>query len=171
MRMRNIDGKWIVVGGIAGAVIAWIGVKALTPRGIRNNNPGNIRYTGTKWDGLADPPADEKGFCRFNDAFHGVRALMINTLTLEQRGVRSLLDFATKWAPASDGNDPTEYARVLAAKTKAASIYVRYPFTAPESLKALARGVTIMENGINPYNSEVFDDAAIAALKQKGYIK
>lgn len=28
------------------------------PRGIRNNNPGNIRYDGTNWQGLDNPPSD-----------------------------------------------------------------------------------------------------------------
>ena len=32
-----------------------------SPRGISNHNPGNIRYTGIPWQGLASDPSDSGG--------------------------------------------------------------------------------------------------------------
>ena len=45
----------------------------MTPRGIRNNNPGNLRQ-GDDWQGLADPQID-KEFCVFQSSLWGIRAL------------------------------------------------------------------------------------------------
>ena len=44
------------------------------PRGIRNNNPGNIKYNGINWAGLSIPPSDGV-FCVFTEARYGLRAL------------------------------------------------------------------------------------------------
>ena len=47
----------------------------LLPRGIRNNNPGNLKYTATdKWQGLANPPSDGTFFV-FQDPVYGIRAM------------------------------------------------------------------------------------------------
>lgn len=48
-----------------------------TPRGIRNNNPGNIRW-GDDWKGLV--PKDQrtdKSFCQFTTPEYGIRAMII----------------------------------------------------------------------------------------------
>lgn len=162
---------WVIAAAaVGGAVLAYFGGKAMIPRGIKNNNPGNIRYTGTKWKGLADPPSDEKGFCRFVDTFHGLRALCINALSIYQKGARSLLDFTTAWAPSSDGNEPEEYARFLATRTGTESPRVRFPFTDKAKLAGLAKAVTSFENGMNPYTNHYFEDAATEALTYKGYL-
>ena len=44
-----------------------------TPRGIRNNNPLNIRINGTKWEGLC-PVQTDKSFFQFRTMAHGYRA-------------------------------------------------------------------------------------------------
>lgn len=46
----------------------------MTARGIRNNNPGNIRLGGG-WAGLVENQSDEI-FCVFADMQHGIRALI-----------------------------------------------------------------------------------------------
>lgn len=46
------------------------------PRGIRNNNPGNIRITKTNWKGEIVNPK-EKAFETFEDAVSVHRATMI----------------------------------------------------------------------------------------------
>lgn len=44
-----------------------------TPRGIRNNNPLNIRINGTKWEGLC-PVQTDKSFFQFRTMAYGYRA-------------------------------------------------------------------------------------------------
>ena len=44
------------------------------PRGIRNNNPGNIKKNGVDWDGLSEEQTDNT-FFQFDDPVYGIRAL------------------------------------------------------------------------------------------------
>ena len=45
------------------------------PRGIRNNNPGNIRH-GANWQGLNPKGRDiDSAFCVFTAPIYGIRAL------------------------------------------------------------------------------------------------
>ena len=46
------------------------------PRGIRNNNPGNIRRNGDPWQGLAKDQTDRE-FFTFQSAVYGIRALKL----------------------------------------------------------------------------------------------
>ena len=45
------------------------------PRGLRNNNPGNIRITKDKWQGLREKQED-KSFFQFTEMKWGYRALI-----------------------------------------------------------------------------------------------
>lgn len=47
---------------------------SIKPRGIRNNNPGNIRRNGDPWQGLAETQGD-KEFFTFTTPVYGIRAL------------------------------------------------------------------------------------------------
>lgn len=44
------------------------------PRGIRNNNPGNIRRSSDPWQGLAKEQIDRE-FFKFKSSVYGIRAL------------------------------------------------------------------------------------------------
>ena len=46
----------------------------MKPRGIRNNNPGNIRKSNVKWQGLAAEQTDG-AFYQFTRPEYGIRAL------------------------------------------------------------------------------------------------
>ncbi|HCQ3021998.1 TPA: hypothetical protein OHP99_004980, partial [Escherichia coli] len=54
-----------------------------TPRGIRNNNPGNLDK-GSPWQGLAANP-DEPRFCTFKDPVWGIRALAVTLITYHDK--------------------------------------------------------------------------------------
>ena len=46
------------------------------PRGIRNNNPGNIRWSNDQWKGLIPKDqASDKAFCVFRSPEYGIRAM------------------------------------------------------------------------------------------------
>ena len=51
------------------------------PRGLRLNNPGNIRISQPKWQGEVIPSAD-KSFKQFKTLAHGYRALLKLVLLL-----------------------------------------------------------------------------------------
>lgn len=56
----------------------------MTARGIRNNNPGNLRH-GEDWLGLA-PVQDDQNFCTFTEMHFGVRALLKTLRTYVENG-------------------------------------------------------------------------------------
>lgn len=51
------------------------------PRGIRNNNPGNIRLSKTVWQGQRPAPQTDTDFVEFMAPLYGLRALMKTLLT------------------------------------------------------------------------------------------
>ena len=89
------------------------------PRGIRNNNPLNIRYAeGNKWKGqrpLSSSPEGEKTFCQFESMEWGIRAAFIlihNYMTLYS--LKTIRAIVSRWAPWDDNNDPESYAHRVA---------------------------------------------------------
>lgn len=75
------------------------------PRGIRNNNPGNIRW-GDPWQGLV--PATERTdseFCQFATPAHGIRAMARVLINYQDKyKIRSIKTVIGRWAPASENN-------------------------------------------------------------------
>ncbi len=80
---------------------------ARQPRGIRNNNPGNIRH-GSNWQGLAAEQPDSD-FCTFTEPVWGLRALAKLLLTYQRKyGLNTLRGIITRYAPAVE-NDTSGY--------------------------------------------------------------
>jgi hypothetical protein len=87
------------------------------PRGIRLNNPGNIRH-GDKWQGLAlEAEQDDPSFCRFIDPSWGIRAIARLLIMYQDkyhiRTVRAIID---RWAPTVE-NDTNAYIAAVCAST------------------------------------------------------
>jgi len=79
------------------------------PRGIRNNNPLNIRRSSAKWQGLVENPTD-KEFCQFETMHYGLRAafkLLQNYYF--KHNCRTIRQIITRWAPPTDGNATEAY--------------------------------------------------------------
>jgi hypothetical protein len=75
----------------------------MNARGIRNNNPGNLRH-GPKWQGLAQFQPD-RDFSLFVDMEHGIRALLINLRTYVQtHNLQTVRQIISRWAPANENN-------------------------------------------------------------------
>lgn len=80
----------------------------MNTRGIRNNNPANIRR-GCNWRGLSNIQTDRK-FCQFIAMVYGVRALLVTLRTyVVKHNLHSLRDVIYRWAPPSDGNNTEKY--------------------------------------------------------------
>lgn len=80
----------------------------MSTRGIRNNNPANIRR-GCNWKGLAKVQTD-KEFCQFETMTWGVRALLITLRTyVIKHHLHTVREIITRWAPPSDGNNTEKY--------------------------------------------------------------
>lgn len=97
----------LAVVGVAGAV-----------RGIRNNNPGNIRRTGTAWQGMSATQSDPD-FIQFDTMAAGVRALARTLQTYQEtHGLRTVRGIVSRWAPPTE-NDTGAY---IAAVSRAVGV-------------------------------------------------
>lgn len=81
-------------------------------RGIRNNNPGNIRHSTTAWQGQSKTQ-DDPAFVTFTSAQFGVRALAKTLLTyFNAYGLRTVTAIISRWAPPNENNTAAYIAAV-----------------------------------------------------------
>lgn len=80
------------------------------PRGLRNNNPGNLRFSPDHWQG--EIAGTDPDFVTFEDITHGIRAAAIIFLNYSRlRGLSTIAQYVSRWAPSNDSgstdNNPT----------------------------------------------------------------
>lgn len=118
-----------------------------TPRGVRNNNPGNIRH-GDPWQGLAKGQTDP-AFATFQSAAYGIRALARTLITYQDRyGLNTVRGIITRWAPPVE-NDTEAYVQGVAEQVGVkpdAQIDVQTYMT----LRPLVEAIIRHENGRGP---------------------
>ena len=83
-------------------------------RGVRNNNPGNIRWSADQWLGLVrKEQRTDSSFCQFTDPKFGIRALGIVLLNYRKKkgqagvgdeGIDTIHEIINRWAPSSENN-------------------------------------------------------------------
>lgn len=118
--------------------------KVRIPRGIRNNNPGNIRRTPIDWRGEVTRTDTE--FEEFEDMAHGYRALMMNIRTYMRRDhLRTVRQIITKWAPPAE-NDTAAYISQVCKRT--GFLPNQILMINKETLTAIAAAISYVENGI-----------------------
>jgi len=84
------------------------------PRGIRNNNPGNLNYAGQAGASREDGPNGR--FAVFRTMQDGIAALYRQMQLYMARGTDTLSEIVMKYAPSSDGNNVNAYISDLARK-------------------------------------------------------
>src|SRR3546814_1742565 len=87
---------------------------AKLPRGIRNNNPGNLEW-GDPWQGLLEPKKrTDKRFAQFEDPVMGIRAIARTLITYQDKyGIKTIEDAIHRWAPPNE-NDTLSYSSHVA---------------------------------------------------------
>lgn len=76
----------------------------MTSRGVRNNNPGNIRHSASNWQGQATGQPDAS-FVTFVSMEMGVRALGKTLLTYQEKyGLKCIRQIIGRWAPPNENN-------------------------------------------------------------------
>lgn len=126
--------------------------KNKTPRGIRNNNPGNIRFANINWQGLATPPSDGE-FCIFTEPKFGIRALA-KLLRNYNRfyGIRTIKRIIARYAPSTENNTAAYIAAVCRAMECDDSTQLDMENDAV--MLALIKAIIKHENGQQPYTDE-----------------
>lgn len=83
----------------------------LRTRGIRNNNPLNIRV-GNSWWGEVDNPTD-KDFEQFTEMCWGIRAgFILLQRYIERYQLNTITDIISRWAPPSENKTAAYIAHV-----------------------------------------------------------
>lgn len=82
-------------------------------RGLRNNNPGNIRLDGVHWKGEVEPSQDRE-FKQFETMAWGYRAMFqcLNTY-YRKYGLDTIRKMISRWAPPEDGNHTDNYVKAV----------------------------------------------------------
>lgn len=124
------------------------------PRGIRNANPGNIRRTGTDWQGMAEDQNDP-AFIEFQNPIWGIRALARTLETYQSKhGLKSVEGIIGRWAPPEE-NDTRAYIRAVADRLGVAPGEPQ-PWT-PSQTRELIAAIIHHENGIQPYRDSAIE--------------
>lgn len=106
-------------------------------RGVRNNNPGNIRRVkGVTWQGQSAEQTDAE-FVAFTSAEYGVRALARTLLTYNKaHGLKSVRGIINRWAPPNGFANGRSYKQNTSAYIDAVAV---------ELGRALGRTVNVDE--------------------------
>lgn len=137
------------------------------PRGIRNNNPGNIRK-GESWRGLAVDQSADPEFAVFSDPVWGIRALarVLNVYRsrdglpgLGGPGVDTIQEVISRWAPDSE-NDTAAYVRSVVKSTGIPADRRLQKADYPALVKAIIQH----ENGVQPYPDAIIYEGIERAI-------
>lgn len=124
-------------------------------RGIRNNNPGNIRHSSAQWVGKAANQTDNS-FVSFTDAVYGLRALAVTLRTyFTKYGLNTVRGIINRWAPPSE-NDTGAYVNAVA---KAVGVSPDAPLSFARDVPLLIAAIVKHENGTQPYSSDTIAKA------------
>lgn len=117
------------------------------PRGIRNNNPGNLRKSEAfTWQG--EIGVDDAGFVIFDSIQNGLRALSRTLRTYRNsHGLNTVAGIINRWAPDNE-NDTDSYIESVSQRLGVGRDTPlglgHYP--------ALVEAIIIHENGQQPYD-------------------
>ena len=83
-----------------------------TPRGIRNNNPLNIRHNGDRFLGEVVPGSD-RAFKQFTSMAYGYRAAFVILGSYLSRGLNTVEKIIRAWAPPTQNSTESYIAHVV----------------------------------------------------------
>ena len=133
------------------------------PRGIRNNNPLNIRRSKDKWQGQINGKGNIDGnsslsseraggeavFCVFSSMEYGWRAAFV-ILCKTYYGkykLRTIRDIVSRWAPAKENNTPAYIRHVSDYTGIGPDRDLGDPQTHPTNWLLIGYAMAVMENG------------------------
>jgi hypothetical protein len=127
------------------------------PRGIRNNNPGNLIYTNIKWNGkLPKEQNKDRRFEMFIAPEYGIRAMIKDLKHDIEKGKNTVPTLISEYAPKYENNTGayiTTVCRDLKVKQTARLLPTK------NTLRLLVFSIAKVENGGNYVSNEMFDKA------------
>jgi len=127
------------------------------PRGLRLNNPGNIRPGA----GFFGEIGDDGGYAKFDSDAAGIRAIQRLLRTYgNQYGINTLRGLANRYAPPSDNNPTDNYIEFLSQKT---GIDPDEPINLAERGADIIPAIIGFEQGQQPFSQDMINKAIGAA--------
>lgn len=127
------------------------------PRGIRNNNPGNIEIAGNNWQGKIPESQNTDGrFEQFTAYVYGVRAMikLIRDSYIQKQGRNTIWKILEKYAPSHENNTQA-YAAQVASRVGIAS---NEPLpTDRHTMRKLIQAMARVENGTDAISDDMFN--------------
>lgn len=123
-------------------------------RGLRNNNPGNLRLSKDKWQGLKAVQTD-KEFFQFETMAHGYRAL-IRTLQnyCKLHKCQTIADFISRYAPKIE-NNTAGYIQRVCREMQVPTTYVP-DVNDKATMCNFAAAISQVENGVPAVMADVY---------------
>lgn len=118
----------------------------MVARGIRNDNPLNIRHGKSQWVGMRKVQTD-KAFVQFTERKFGYRAAFVLLRNYIGRGVNTIGKIIARWAPPGDGNNTQAYISYVSSTTGIDANKV-LRFEDKDDLVEIVRSMAHMESGI-----------------------
>lgn len=145
--------------GAGVATLSYLGLSGYS-RGMRNNNPGNIRKSATPWKGKVPLSENTDGaFEQFYTYPWGIRAMIKNLQSYQRdRGLDTLQEIINTWAPPSDNNNTGAY---IAAVSISTGISPLSPIDTTDraTMRGIVKAMTKIENGRDAVTDEQFNYA------------
>lgn len=123
------------------------------PRGIRNNNPGNIEsISGLKW--FHQVGVDESGYLVFDRPEWGIRAAAVILQNYQYyHAINTVTEMLERWAP-SNTNPTSHYISFVCTQL---GVRPDQPLDFCTVALPLAKAMILFENGIQPYSDSVIN--------------
>lgn len=137
---------------------------ARAPRGIRNNNPGNLNFARQPGATMENKTSEKPRFAQFQTPEEGLAALSLQLQRYGQRGINTVRAIISKFAPPEENNTARYIGDVARALKVGATD--RLDTSDPNVLNNLMGAIIHIENGRNPYSTEQL--AAASSVRAAG---
>lgn len=126
------------------------------PRGIRNNNPGNLVITSIDWKGKVPVAQNtDKTFEQFTQPLWGVRAMFMDVRgDIEKDGLNTIRKLITAYAPPKENNTAAYIQSVVNRVGIGADARIL-----PAHYLNLLKAIIQHENGKQPYSDALIIEA------------
>lgn len=122
------------------------GAMTKAPRGLRNNNPLNIRHSASKWQGMTERQTDRL-FVQFKSLAYGFRAAFKLILTyMTKYKLTNITQIIMRWAPPSENNTDA-YVRKVCQMSHIGSLEP-LDFNNEKQMHDLVQAMAYVENGV-----------------------
>lgn len=133
------------------------------PKGIRNNNPLNIRYSKkNNWKGRTKEKKDAEfeEFIGMNWGYRAAFLILYKYMTVYR--LRTVFQLCARWAPLNDNNDTMSYVRFVCNRL-GCSQNDELSFIDVERMASLAAAMTEIECGVEADKRQILYGYSLAA--------